>query len=158
MEKEHELLIKENELLKKENALNQKSIKTTADKQTFKKQQTDKSSIDNLDFLKKLSGKYPFEVKLFDNPTLTKRLKKLLGKRYKFFKETWAVETPMKITDNIFIARGCQAHNCGSTNFIIVVNLSNNIMYVGVREDDQVKTYSDDGNSCQQLMDWINGN
>lgn len=157
-EKENELLKKENELLKKELELNKEPAKTTIDNQTTKQQQANNSTSDNLEFLKKLNGKYPYEVKLFNNPALIKRLKKLLGNRYKFLKETWAVESPMKIKDNIFVASGCQAHNCGSTNFIIVVDLSKNIMLAGVREEDQVKTYSEDGSSCQQLIEWANGN
>ena len=37
------------------------------------------SSINKLDFLKKLDGKYPYDVKLLDNSVFMKRLKKLLG-------------------------------------------------------------------------------
>jgi flagellar biosynthesis component FlhA len=157
-EKENELLKKENELLKKELELKKESAKTKTDNQTTKQQQANISTSENLEFLKNLNGKYPDEVKLLDNPALIKRLKKLLGNRFKFLKETWAVESPIKIKDNIFVASGCQAHNCGSTNFIIVVDLSKNVMLAGVREEDQVKTYSEDGSSCQQLLEWANRN
>ncbi len=156
-EKENELLKKENELLKKEQELNQKSSKTTTDNSTIK--QPDNSTLNNLDFLKKLNGKYPYEVKLFENTALMQRLKKLLGNsRYNFLKETWAVETPMEFANNIFVASGCQAHNCGSTNFIIVFDFSNNVMYVGIREEDKVKTYSEDGSNSPKINEWENGN
>lgn len=158
IEKENELLKKENELLKKEQELTQKSVNTPIDKSTAR-QQTDNSTSNNLDFLKKLKGKYPYEVKLFDNSALNQRLKKLLGGiRYNFLKETWAVETPMEFANNIFVASGCQAHNCGSTNFIIVVDFSNNVMYAGIREDDKVKTYSEDGSNSPKVNEWGNGN
>lgn len=158
IEKENELLKKENELLKKEQELNQKSAKTATDNSTVR-QQSDNSTSNNLDFLKKLNGKYPYEVKLLDNTAFTQRLKKLLGNsRYNFLKETWAVETPMEFANNIFVASGCQAHNCGSTNFIIVVDFSNNVMYAGIREEDNVKTYSEDGSNSSKVSEWANGN
>jgi len=53
------------------------------------KQQPDNSISSNLDFLKELNGKYPFEVKLFKKSAFTKRLKKLIGNsRYRFLKKT----------------------------------------------------------------------
>lgn len=149
IEKENKLLKKENELLKKEQELNQKSANTT----------DDNSTLNSLDFLKKLDGKYPYEVKLFHNSILVKRLKKLLGNsRYTFLKETWAVETPMEFANNIFVASACQQHNCGSTNFIIVVDFSNNTIYAGIREEDNVKTYSEDGSYSQKINEWVNDN
>jgi len=157
-EKENELLKKENDLLKKEQELNQKSAKTITENSTVK-QQPDNPTSNNLDFLKKLNGKYPYEVKLFDNSALMQRLKKLLGdSRYNFLKETWAVETPIEFANNIFVASGCQAHNCGSTNFIIAVDFSNNVMYAGIREEDKVKTYSEDGSNSPKVNEWANGN
>lgn len=153
--KEIELLKKENELLKKELELNQKKTETTISSTV--KQQTDNSTSNNLDFLKKANGKYPYEVKLLDNPVLTQRLKKLLGNnRFKFLNETWAVEIPMEFTNNIFVASACQAHSCYSTNFIIVVDFSKNVMFVGIREEDEVKTYSEDGSNSPIITKWVN--
>jgi hypothetical protein len=152
-EKENELLKKENELLKKEQELNQKS----ATDNSIVKQKTDNSTSNNLDFLKKLNGKYAGEVGLLNNSALMQRLKKLLGtSRYNFLKETWAVERPMEFTNNIFVASGCQAHFCGFTNFIIVVDFSTNVMYAGIREDGNVKTYSEDGSNSSKVNEWGN--
>jgi hypothetical protein len=148
-EKEIELLKKENELLKKDQELNQKTVKST----------TDNLTSNNLDFLKKLNGKYPYEVNLFDNSTFTQRLKNLLGNsKYNFLIETWAVEVPMEYANNIFVASGCQAHNCASTNFIIVVDFAKNVMYAGIREEDEVKTYSEDGSNSTKVSEWANRN
>jgi len=155
IEKENELLKKENELLKKEQELNQKTSKTTTDNSTIK--QPDNSTLNNLDFLKKLNGKYPYDVKLFNNSALMQRLKKLLGNsRFNFLKETWAVETPMEFTNNIFVASACQAHACAYTEFIIVYDFSNNVMYAGIREEGKVKTYSEDGSNSPIVNEWEN--
>ena len=130
---------------------NQKNSRTTGI------QPRENSTSTNLDFLKQLDGKYPFEVKLFDNDAFTQRLQKLLGtSRYNFLKETWGVEMPMEFTNNVFVASGCQAHNCGSTNFIVVYDFSVDVMYAGIREENQVTTYSEDGGSSPRITKWIN--
>lgn len=109
----------------------------------------------DLAFLQKLNGKYPYEVKLLNEPKLTTRLQKLMGENYSALKEFWEVEEPIKITENEFVASACQAHNCDNTNFIIVYNFKTNILYTGVRQEQQVQTYSEDGSTCQALKDWI---
>lgn len=121
---------------------------------TQAEKQTDITKQGNLDFLKEFNGKYPNDVKLLDNPVLTQRLKKLLGDRFTFLKETWAVETPIEIKNNIFVASGCQAHNCDNTNFLLVVDFSKNIVYAGVREEENVKLYAEDGSDNPELNKW----
>ena len=155
-ERENEQLKKENELLKKELASNQNSAGTAKNQPTVI-QQVDRSPLNNLNFLKELDGKYPFEVELFDNTDFTQRLKKLLGNsRYNFLKETWAVEIPIEYKNNVFVASGCQAHNCGSTNFIVVYDFPNDVMYAGIREEDQITTYSENGGSSEKIIKWAN--
>jgi hypothetical protein len=149
-EKEIELLKKENELLKREQELNKsKEIEeSNISKDKY-------SSINKLDFLKKLDGKYPYEVKLLDNSVFMKRLKNLLGnERYAFLKDNWATEMPIQFSDNIFVAEGCQAHNCGATKFIIVYNFNNNVIYAGIREEEYAKTFSEDGSFSTKIINW----
>jgi len=158
IEKENKLLKRENKFLKKEQELNQKSSKTATDN-SIVKQQHDNSNSNNLDFLKKLDGKYPYAVGLFNKSAFTQRLKKLIGNsRYRFLKKTWAVQVPMNVDNNTFVAIGCQAHNCDATNFIIVVDFSKNLMYVGIKEEDEIKTYSEDGSYSPEVNEWVNGN
>jgi hypothetical protein len=109
-----------------------------------------------MDFLKELNGKQPYDVKLFENQEFAFRLKKLLGNRYEFLKETWAVEPPMEFAENVFTATGCEAHNCGATNFIIVYDFTSNVMSVGIREEFNVETYSEDGTTPSEITDWMN--
>jgi len=111
-----------------------------------------------LDYLKKYDGMYPNRVKLLGNNSLTKRLKSLLKSRYNFLVKTWGPETPIEINKNIFIAWGCQQHNCSNTNFTIVVDFAKNIIYVGIREEENVSIYSEDGSSSVQILKWANRN
>jgi hypothetical protein len=113
-----------------------------------------KYSTGELDFLREYAGKYPADIRLMENASFTKRLKTLTGSRYQFLEETWAVETPMEVKGDIFTAEACMAHNCGSTNFIVVVDLANDKMYAGIRENDKVKLYGEDEDHPQELKDW----
>ena len=109
----------------------------------------------NLVFLQSYAGKYPADVGLFENMLFKQRLYNLLGKtRFNFLSETWAVETPMEISENTFVAEGCQAHNCGFTNFIIVVDFSTNVMYAGIREYSSVEIFSEDTTVSQKIKIW----
>jgi hypothetical protein len=113
------------------------------------------ADLNNMEFLKKFNGKYPYEVNLLKNPMVIIRLKKLIGEnRYKFLIKTWAVETPIEFANNIFVASACKAHDCPTTNFIIVYDFFNNIMYAGIKEYNNIKTYSEDGSSNLKINEW----
>lgn len=111
-----------------------------------------------LSYLKNFSGQYPNKVKLLGNNPLTKRLKVLLKIRYDFLSKTWGPEIPIEVSKNTFIAWGCQQHNCSNTNFIIVVDFKKNVLYVGIREEEKVKIYSEDGTNNEQVLKWANRN
>ena len=94
--------------------------------------------------LKKYVGKYPYEVKLLDNPDLKDRLKKLLGPDFAAFKANWNVETPIEIESGVFMASACQAHNCGDNRYLLFVDLDkDNINVLHVEHGTQ--TYAENG-------------
>jgi hypothetical protein len=107
-----------------------------------------------LNHLKMSNGKYPNKVRLLEDNTLSKRLKSLLKDRFLFLKKTWAVETPIEVNNNIFKASGCKQHFCDSTNFIIVIDFKRDVVYVGIRDNEIVKLYSEDGSSNKELTNW----
>lgn len=53
--------------------------------------------------------------------------------KYTFIKDTWRVEFPISIENNILTTEGCEQHNCDSMNFIIVIDLERDILYVGYK-------------------------
>jgi hypothetical protein len=92
--------------------------------------------------LKKSAGKYPYEVKLLENPELKSRLTKLLGSDWPDMKANWNVETPIEIDGSIFKASACQAHNCAANNYVMFVDLGNdNINVYHIEENKGTKTY-----------------
>jgi hypothetical protein len=114
-------------------------------------------STDSLQMLKDWNGKYPRESKLFDIPAVQQRLQKQLGnERYNFLLKAWAVETPVEVRNNVFIASGCQAHNCDATNFIIIYNFADNTMSVGIREEDKVQLFKEGTIIPAALSTWAN--
>jgi hypothetical protein len=116
------------------------------------------STENNLEFLISTNGVYPKDMNLLQDSILRKRLKNLIGTRYNFLISNWDVENPIEVKNNIFVAFGCQSHNCDSTNFIIIIDFSKNILYCGVRENNNVKSFSEDGSSTQKLNDFVSGN
>ena len=113
----------------------------------------------SLAYLKNYNKKYPYEVKLFSKPQFVNRVKALTGMRYPLLKKYWNVESPIEIVADNFIAYGCQAHNCDVTNFMIIYDFKNDKIFVGIREEEAVKTYSENGTSIpSRLMQWANDN
>jgi|SRR5690554_1652445 len=107
-----------------------------------------------LNFLKKLNGKYPSEVEIFENKNFKDRLKSVLGSKYIYLIETWGPETPIEINENFFISEACQKHNCYNTNFIIIYNYEKDIIEIGIREDMKISVYSDGVKKSNILTDW----
>ena len=114
----------------------------------------DDSSSHELDFLKNLNGKYPYEVNLFEVYKFTHRLQNLLGNRYEFLMENRGPETPIKYSNGVFVLWVCKAHDCNLTNFIIVYDFSIDVMYAGIRENGQVETYSENGKTSPIVTEW----
>jgi len=104
------------------------------------------TTINKLNFLRDLEGKYPYEIKLFDNSIFYQRLEKLLGNdNCEFLISNFDVQSPITIKNDVFVAEACQAHNCGDTDFIVVYDFSNDTMYAGIREEGKIRTYSEKG-------------
>jgi hypothetical protein len=104
--------------------------------------------------LRNYDGKYPHEVGLLDDEKIKSRLETMLGTRYLFVKDSMGVETPITVADSMFSASVCQKHNCAQTNFIIVVDLSKNLMFAGIRQNDNIETYSEDGSKHPYIELW----
>lgn len=123
------------------------------------KNETENSNIrskeNSLNSLRKFNGEYPYDVKLLSNPTLKKRLINLIGKKkYEYMKETWAVEGGINVENDILEAGGCEAHNCNMTNYIIVVDLKKDILYVGYMVEEEIKKFGETNNFPEQLLKW----
>lgn len=109
----------------------------------------------NLSFLKEYDGKYPYDVELLSNTILKKRIIDLIGiQKYNYMNTTWSVEGSIIVENNMFDASGCEQHNCDMTNFIIVVDLEKDILYIGYRVENEIFTFGEDQNYPKSILDW----
>ncbi|WP_288443722.1 hypothetical protein [uncultured Chryseobacterium sp.] len=116
-------------------------------------QKTSKNT--SLFFLSKYKGEYPSDVKLLNNTILKNRLIQLIGKeRYQYMNQTWAVEGGIGVKNNMFDASGCEQHNCDMTNFMIVVDLKKDILYMGYRVEGEIKKFGEKDDFPEQLLQW----
>lgn len=68
-------------------------------------------------------GKYPYEIKLLNQPALKNRLIKLLGsQRYARMLKYWNVETPIEFDYGNYHTVGFEAHNAGWNDYTISYN------------------------------------
>jgi hypothetical protein len=111
----------------------------------------------NLRFLDGFNGKDPSAVGLLNHPVLKRRLRKLLGSQYTYVKGIWEVETPIEVEDGIFYADGMQAHGGGDPGAVVMADIAQNVLYVGIRQDHQVQLYAEDGGAVPpKLQEWAN--
>jgi hypothetical protein len=104
-----------------------------------------KATSDLISFLIKSDGKYPYEVKLLENAELKDRLKKLLGKDFSAMKAYFDVQAPIEIIDGILMTTGCEAHNCGSNQYLLFVDLKNDNINVFHAGDETTEHYFENG-------------
>ncbi|CAN5325386.1 hypothetical protein BH10ACI2_BH10ACI2_24060 [soil metagenome] len=109
--------------------------------------------------LKKSAGKYPNDIKLLENVEIKDRLKKLLGKDFTDLKAHWNVETPMEIENGVFKAGACEAHNCGSNNYLMFVDLKSDSINVYHIVDGVTRHYFESGeiNLPKKFADELSG-
>lgn len=97
------------------------------------------TSQSNLAYLKADTGKIPYEAKLFDNDTLSTRLKAILGKEYDVMIKNWNVETPIAIENEIIHTSGCKKHDCAGDAYDLYIDLKDdNINVYNLRGSDFV--------------------
>lgn len=112
----------------------------------------DKSLSNDLSYLRDL------KVDILEHPSFKPRLLRLLGNDFETLQDICCTYTPSEIIGNFYKLFTCETHNCGASNYIILADLAINIVYVGIRKDDKVRTYSENGKNCTLLSEWANGN
>jgi len=86
---------------------------------TTSQTQTENQTIATIKGLNKdLNGKYPDDVKLFDNKELASRLRKVMGEEnYMLFRKMKLVEMPIACNDTLLYVSVCKQHDC-SENYL----------------------------------------
>jgi len=95
--------------------------------------------------LTKNVGKYPTDIKLFEDKELTDRLKKLMGADYDEMVKNFNVVSPIKAENEVYRANGCMQHNCPGYYAFIYFDAKNDNLNVLIDRDGKVKEYAEKG-------------
>ncbi len=92
-------------------------------------------------------GKYPTQIKLFDNEFMINRLKNLDRFNFDAFILNWNTETPISIENQIIHASGCKAHDCPSNGYELFIDFKNDNINIFHFRGNTLKVYTE--------KDWI---
>jgi hypothetical protein len=99
----------------------------------------------------KSEGQYPFE--LFKNKTVRSRIKKLLGKNYSEFFDTFETQALFKKKGNFLFSSGCLIHACGHLESAIAIDLVTNTIHIGIfRQDERAKTFNENKRKTPKVL------
>jgi hypothetical protein len=123
----------------------------------FKKQLDSNLSTSSTKQSSTATQKYLSDIKLFENPKVNKRLKKMLKNDYDSFVENFEVQTPIKEKNGFIFSEGFKSHSGESLGSAIAIDTSFTILYVGIFEHGKLKNYSNSKNDVPDLfIEWIN--
>jgi hypothetical protein len=88
-------------------------------------------------------GKYPTQVKLFENEILANRLKNINRLDYDSLIANWNTETPISIEDQIIHSSGCKAHNCPSNGYELFIDLKNDNINIYHFRSNTLRVYTE---------------
>jgi hypothetical protein len=96
--------------------------------------------------------------RLLKNPLIKARVKKLLGKQYASFIESFETLNPVTSEGHFLFSSGCLIHACTHLESAIAVNLTNNTIHVAVfRQDEKTRYFNEGGKATPEVIrDWAN--
>nr|WP_315031398.1 hypothetical protein [uncultured Chryseobacterium sp.] len=104
-----------------------------------------KSSATTESIITKNGGKYPHEIKLFEDKALSDRLKKVVGKDYDEMVKSFNVESPIVSEDGIYKLHGCKQHDCPGYATSIYYDSKNDNLNVSIDKNGKVTDFAEKG-------------
>src|SRR5947209_5742933 len=95
---------------------------------------------------------------LLKNSVIKARLKKLLGKRYDSFMESFETLTPVTKRGKFLFSTGCLIHACTHLESAIAIDLVNRTIHVAIfRQNEKTRYFNEDGRRTPEVIrDWAN--
>lgn len=90
-------------------------------------------------------GKYPHEIKLFEDKGITDRLKKLVGSQYDEMVKFFNVESPVVSENEIYKLNGCKQHDCPGYATTIYYDSKNDNLNVSIDKNGKVTDFTEKG-------------
>jgi hypothetical protein len=95
---------------------------------------------------------------LLRNPVIKARMKKLLGKQYASFMESFETLNPVAKKGDFLFSTGCLIHACTHLESAIAVDLTNKTIHVAIFREDEKTRYFNEGSKAtpEVITDWAN--
>ncbi|ROI01832.1 hypothetical protein EGI16_16150 [Chryseobacterium sp. G0240] len=90
-------------------------------------------------------GKYPHEIKFFEDKNITERLKKLVGAQYDEMVKFFNVESPVTSENEIYKLNGCKQHDCPGYSTTIYYDSKNDNLNVSIDKNGKVTDFAEKG-------------
>lgn len=88
-------------------------------------------------------GKYPHDIKLFEDKSITERLKKLVGTQYDEMVKNFDVESPITSENGIYKLTGCKQHDCPGYSTDIYFDSKDNNLNVLIDQNGKLTDFSE---------------
>ncbi len=98
-----------------------------------------------VEIISKNDGKYPHDIKLFEDKNFAERVKKLVGKEYDEMLKNFNVESPIVSDNGIYKTHGCKQHDCPGYATSIYYDSKNNNLNVSIDKNGKVTEFSEKG-------------
>ena len=97
------------------------------------------------DIITKSVGKYPHDIKLFEDKAISERLKKLTGAQYDEMVKNFNVEGPITSENGIYKLTGCKQHDCPGFATSIYYDAKNDKLSVSIDKNGKVTNFDESG-------------
>ncbi|WP_431612082.1 hypothetical protein [Chryseobacterium sp. 'Rf worker isolate 10'] len=90
-------------------------------------------------------GKYPHDIKFFEDKSITERLKKLAGSQYDEMVKNFNVESPITSENGIYKLTGCKQHDCPGYATSIFYDAKNDNLNVSIDKNGKATEFAEKG-------------
>ncbi|MDR4952144.1 hypothetical protein REB14_08170 [Chryseobacterium sp. ES2] len=90
-------------------------------------------------------GKYPHDIKFFEDKGISERLKKLIGAEYGEMVKNFNVESPIASENGIYKLTGCKQHDCPGYATSIFYDAKNDNLNVSIDKNGKATEFAEKG-------------
>ncbi len=90
-------------------------------------------------------GKYPHDIKFFEDKGISERLKKLTGAQYDEMVKNFNVESPVTSENGIYKLTGCKQHDCPGYATSIFYDAKNDNLNVSIDKNGKATEFAEKG-------------
>jgi len=131
---------------KTESSISTDTLATVIPKDSIASSETDSSAIPSASayyIITKNVGKYPHDIKFFEDKRITERLRKLTGAQYDEMVKNFDVESPISSENGIYKLTGCKQHDCPGFATSIYYDAKNDKVSVSIDKNGKVTNFDE---------------